>query len=150
MRLYTLDTGGELALTANVAKTLLALDAAADVLLAAVELSVAFDATDPAVEACRVELCRWDGAGAGTATSATPTQERGPAASFPGTGARNYTAEPTVLTPIRRWRPNITDAFVWRFPLEGEPHGLAGEGLALRVTAPVGVNAEAYLTVRPG
>jgi hypothetical protein len=69
--------------------------------IAIVQFKIDFDGVTAAAEPVLVDLCRSTQATAGTSTAVTPRRKHGPsAATVFGTAAKNYTAEPTVLTLI--------------------------------------------------
>jgi hypothetical protein len=143
---YTVETTGDVALTAATAKTILSVINAANSLIRICEFSVSFDGTSGTAEPVTVELCSSTQAGAGTSTSQTPVQCRGPARAALATGARNYTAEPTVLTVLKRWLVHPQTGMVIQFPLGREPEQITtADALCLRCTAPATLNAQAYI-----
>ena len=150
---YAFTTVGSLALTAATAKTILNLITAANSLTRIVEFSVSFDgATATAVPAV-VELCYSTQAGTGTVgTAPTVNQIRGPTRTVQATAAQGYTAEPTVLTPWKRWLvPVFNGLLVMQFPLGREPEQIVtADALALRVTAPAVVNVSGYIEFEEG
>lgn len=146
MPTYTVETNGDIALSAATAKTILnAINAGR--ILKCVELSVSFDGVASTAEPVTVELCASTQAGAGTSTSHTPLQVSGATRTVSATAARNYTAEPTVLTALKRWlvHPQGGNLTI-QFPLGREPmRDSSGHGLAIRCTAPATVNVQGYL-----
>lgn len=149
---YTVDTAGDVALTAATAKTVLNVIAASGSVVRAVELGVSFDGVTAAAEPVTVELCKSTQATAGTSTAHTPVQSGGPTRTVQSTAARNYTAEPTVLTAVKRWLVHPQGLpFVLQFPLGREPEQVtSANGLCVRLTAPAAVNAQAYLEFEEG
>ncbi|GII87052.1 hypothetical protein Ssi03_50420 [Sphaerisporangium siamense] len=146
MATYAIDTNGDIALSAATAKTILNVIAASGGLVKITELSVSFDGTSSTAEPVTVELCASTQAGAGTSTSHTPLQVSGATRTVSATGARNYSAEPTVLTVRKRWLVHPQGGLlVVQFPLSREPQLAATGGWALRCTAPATVNVQAYL-----
>jgi hypothetical protein len=137
-------------LVANTAKSLVNIIPGANRQLYLVELSISFDGVTASAVPVLVELCYSTQAGAGTpGTTPTPTTVRGVGAVI-ATAAVDYTAEPTVLTPFKHWliTPN-GGSFTLQAPLGRETltdtSGGTNKGLVLRATAPVAVNARAYL-----
>lgn len=150
---YTVATVGDVALSAATAKTIINVINAANGLVRIVELSVSFDGVTASAEPVTVELCSSTQATAGTpGTSPTPTQLRGPTRTFQGTAALAYTAEPTVLTVLKRWLvPAFNGLLVLQFPLGREPEQVTtADGLCLRCTAPATVNCQGFLEVEEG
>jgi hypothetical protein len=141
--------GTDIALAAATAKTILSVIAGAGRVVVITELAIGFDSTVATREAVLVELCKWDGTSSGTGSAAvTPVQTRGPGVTRAHTAARNYTTEPTVLTPIREWliepKSGMADL---QLPLGREPISDVADGFALRCTAPDAVNARALFSV---
>ena len=82
-------------------------------------------------------------------TSTTPRQIFGRSLAAGFTSARNWTAEPTVLTQAFNefvLTPN-GGTFVYNFPLGTEPDSALSEGFVLRVTAPSATDCRAGLIV---
>lgn len=149
---YTVETAGSLALAAATAKTIVNWITATNALSRVVELSVSFDGVTSTAVPVTVELCSSTQATAGTSTAHTIAQTGGPTRTVQGTAARNYTAEPTVLTVLKRWlvRPDGGGLIV-QFPLGREPEQVvSARGLAVRCTAPAAVNVQGYLEVEEG
>lgn len=85
-----------------------------------------------------VELCKWDGAVPGTPTgAATITQESGQAMAAGFTAFYDYTAEPTALTPFRRFDMSpVGGTVIYDYPLGTEPVVGLGAGFIMRLTTP--------------
>lgn len=148
---YTVETTGDVALTATTAKTILSIINAANSLIRLCELSVSFDGVSGTAEPVTVELCSSTQAGAGTSTAQTPVQCRGPTRTVQASGARNYTAEPTTLTVLKRWLVHPQTGLLVQFPLGREPEQVTtADALCLRCTAPATVNAQAYMEFEEG
>lgn len=148
---YTVESNGDIALTAATAKTVLNAIAAANGLLRIAEMGVSFDGVSVTAEPVTVELCSSTQATAGTSTSHTIAQSRGPTRTVQGTAARNYTAEPTVLTVLKRWLVHPQTGLVVQSPLGREPEQtVTADGLCIRCTAPANVNCQAYMEFEEG
>lgn len=149
---YTVESNGDIALTAATARTIVSWIGAANAPFRVVELSVSFDGTSSTAEAVTVELCSSTQATAGTSTAHTIAQTGGPARTAQGTAARAYTVEPTVLTTLKRWLvPPNGGPFVLQFPLGREAEQIVtADALCLRLTAPANVNAQGYLEIEEG
>lgn len=147
--LYSIVTGADVALSAATAKTVLNAIAAASRIVELTEVGIGFDGTTTTNEAVLVELCKSTQATAGTSSAVTPVQIAGPAVTAAFTAAKNYTAEPTVLTAIQEWliEPK-SGQLIEQLPLGEQIVSGVGHGLCLRVTAPNTVNCRAYLKVR--
>lgn len=148
---YTVETTADVALSAATAKTILSVICAANAPVRICELAVSFDGVTGTAEPVTVELCSSTQATAGTSTSQTPVQCRGPTRTVQAGGARNYTAEPTVLTVLKRWLVHPQTGLVIQFPLGREPEQVTtADALCIRCTAPATVNAQAYLEFEEG
>ena len=151
---YTVETAGDVALSAATAKTILNVVPAANSPLRIVEIGVSFDGTSTTGTPVVVELCKSTQATAGTSTSQTPQQSRGPLRTVQASGARSYTAEPTVLTTIKRWRIHPQAGVIYLLPLgrEIEAFDVAAstKGLCLRVTSAQTQNAQGYIEFEEG
>ncbi len=147
---YTVETTADVALVAATPKTILGVVAASGVACRVVEASVGFDGVSASAEPVTVELCRGDGTGAGTSTSQTPRQTRGATRTVQCSGARNYTAEPTTLTVLKRWLIHPQTGQMHQLPLGREVEHTGAGGLFLRCNAPANVNAQAYMEFEEG
>ena len=148
---YVAETTGDIALTAATAKTILNVINAANGLIRITEMAVSFDGVSSTAEPVTVELCSSTQATAGTSTSHTIVQTRGPTRTVQATAARNYTAEPTALTVIKRWLVHPQTGLFVQFPLGREPEQVTtADGLCIRCTAPANVNVQAYLEFEEG
>lgn len=148
---YVAETTADVALTAATAKTILSVINASNGLIRIVEMSVSFDGTSATAEPVTVELCSSTQATAGTNTSHTIVQSRGPTRTVQATAARNYTAEPTTLTVIKQWLVHPQTGITVQFPLGREPEQVVtADAICIRCTAPAGVNARAHLEFEEG
>jgi hypothetical protein len=149
---YTVETNGDIALTAATAKTIMSIINAANSLIRLIELSVSFDGTSATAEPVTVELCKSTEATAGTATAHTIVQAGGPTRTVQATAKRNYTAEPTVLTVLKRWLVRADGGLLLvQDPLGRETEEpVTADALCVRCTAPAGVNVQGYLGFEEG
>lgn len=148
---YSVETTADVALTAATAKTILSVINAANALIRITEFGVSFDGVSATAEPVTIELCSSTQAGAGTTTSQSPVQMYGPPRTVQATGARNYTAEPTVLTVIKRWLVHPQTGIEMQFPLGREPEQTTtADAICLRCTAPAAVNAQGYINFEEG
>jgi hypothetical protein len=144
---WVVQTEGEITpAAAGTAKTFLSAISGASIPLQVKEVGVGFIGTVATSKPALVELCQSTQATAGTSSAATPRDENASTtntATF--TAAKNYTVEPTALTPIREWliHPGGMQ-FVIQFPLGERPIAAVSKGLAIRVTFATGE------TVYPG
>lgn len=148
---YTVETTGDVALSAATAKTILSVINAANSPIRLCEFAVSFDGVSGTAEPVTVELCSSTQATGGASTAQTPVQIRGATRAVQASGARNYTTEPTVLTVLKRWLVHPQTGIMVQFPLGREPEQVTtADALCLRCTAPATVNAQAYLEFEEG
>lgn len=141
VRAYNLDTGLIVPQAAGTARTMLLATADGENKFLVTELRLAV--IDVVIGLPFLfELLRQDGTSAGTTTASPPTaqQTQGwPAVTSPLTVGWNFTAEPSVLSAIRRYRVGIGQEMVIQYPLGREPQPAAvSHGWAIRVTNPTG------------
>lgn len=139
------------ALAAGTAKTVVNVINASNALVRVVEFSVSLDGTD-ATKTCLVELCKSTQAAAGTATSVTIAQTYGPTRTVQATASKTYTTEPTVLTPLKRWRiSSAAGSLTVQFPLGREfEQTTSANGIALRLTSTGACNADGHIEFEEG
>jgi len=148
---YTVETNGDLALTAATARTIMSVINAANGLIRLCEFSVSFDGVSGTAEPVTVELCSSTQATAGTTTAHTIVQLRGPTRTVQATAARAYTVEPTTLTVLKRWLVHPQTGLVVQFPLGREPEQVVtADALCIRCTAPANVNCQGYIEFEEG
>lgn len=150
---WVAQTEGTVALAAaGTAKTILSVIAGTGKMVALTEVCCSFDGTTASEKPILVELCRSTQAGAGTSTSVTLRSVRGnPNGTSGSTAAKNFSVEPTTVTPVREWLvdPNKGMLLVQE-PLGREPVSLDGDALLLRMTIPsagAAVNTRAYMEI---
>ena len=149
---YIAETGGDVALSAATAKTVLNVVAASNALFRLIEFSVSFDGTSSTATPVLVELCYSTQAGNGTGSSSvTIAQTGGPTRTVQATSNKNYSTEPTTLTTWKRWRVHPQTGITMQFPLGREPEEtVTADALCLRLTAAASVNAQAYMEFEEG
>lgn len=147
---YTV-TSGTHALAAATAETTWNIIPTTTVGIQIVEFGISFAGVTASAVPAEVDLCTSTQATAGTAgSSPTPLQIRGRTLAPGVTAGVAYSAEPTVLVPIKTWyvSPN-GGMLVMQFPLGREmDQGFSSEAIkaiALRVTAPATVNCRSYV-----
>lgn len=140
---YGYASTADIALSAATAKTVMAVTGVANKLVRLISFEVSFDGTTAGNEGVVVELCKNTQAGAGTNTDRTPIQIRGQTRTADGDIKENYTAEPTVLTPIKVYIIHPQTGIGVRFDLGREPATIGATGFAIRCTAPNAVNCRA-------
>lgn len=138
-------------LTGAAAKTLAGVVSSANTPVDFAEIGVGGDGASGNV---LVEMVYGTNAGAGTSTPFTPLQFRGRAQTIAAAGSITYTAEPTVLTVIKRWRfPWPGGPFVLQSPLGRELNSItaastAGKFAGVRCTSSVTVtNSDGYAEI---
>ena len=149
---YVVTVAADAALSAATAKTIVSIIAAANAPIRVTEIGVSFDGISATAEPVTVELMSSTQAGAGTpGSSPTPTQVGGPTRTVQAGGAEDYSAEPTVLTAVRKWLVHPQTGIVIQFPLGREPEQvITADALLLRCTAPATVNATGYIEFEEG
>jgi hypothetical protein len=131
---YVTSTEGAVALSAATAKSILGVTAPAQFGVDLKKLRVGFDGVTASAVPVLIELCY--------ATFAT----NGPGITAGFTAAKNWTTEPTVLTPFEEWL--LTPAggtILYDYPLGDTPDTAASNGFVLRCNAPASVNVRATL-----
>ena len=143
---YTASTEGAVALAAATAKTILAVIAPAQFGIDLRSLELSFDGVTASNTPVLVEICSSTQATAGTNTAATVDQVYGRAITAGFTAAKNYTAEPTVLTAVDEFTLSPNGGLIIRdWPLgEGFDQDVS-KAFALRLTAAQVVNARATM-----
>lgn len=143
----TTATTVDIALTAATAKTVLSVIGVANQIIRITEFGLSFDGTSATNEPVTVELCQMTEATSGTNTDQTPVQIYGETRTVQADSKKNYTAEPTVLTPVKVWLVHPQTGIEMQFPLGREPMYTEGTtfGMCLRVTSPATVNCRGYI-----
>lgn len=149
---FRVSSGAAFAVTSG-AKTLLNLIAGTTNPPTLTAFSLSFDGVTATAVPVLVELCSSTQAGAGTpGTIGTVKQVREMPAWTPvSTVAGQYSAEPTVLTPVSHWYvPAFMGMADWQLPLGREIKAVVTaaadfKAIAFRVSAPAAVNARGYL-----
>lgn len=148
---YTCITEGAVALSAATAKSILGAKAHANSGLQVKSFLVAFDGVTASAVPVLVELCYCTFATNSPGTNSTGIAEsqtygRVLAAGF--TGGKNWTAEPTTVTPIKELLLSPNGGVIsYQYPLGQEPDCALAEGFVIRCTAPATVNVRATLDV---
>lgn len=150
--IYSVVTGGAVALTAATAKTILGVKAHANSGLQLIGLKIGFDGVTATDKAVLVELCycTWATNSPGTnSTSVTPAQKSGRVLTAGFTAGKTWTTEPTTLTVLDEWLLTPIGGLVLQdIPLGNEYDTALAEGLAIRLTAPTSaVNVRATMDV---
>lgn len=129
----------EIALTANTAKTVLQIKAAANHRVKLLSWGVSFDGTVASNQPVVVELLRQTTAG--TATTLTPVKlDESLGETLQTTASHTATAEPTAGNVLSRVDVHPQGGYEFIFPI-GQEIILAGNGrLGIRCTAPEAVN----------
>src|SRR3954454_11026094 len=134
------------------AKTVLNVIAGANQPVSIFGWGVSFDGVTGSAVPATVELCQSTPATAGTGAASPPAivQVGGKTITAQATSAHNFTAEPTVLTPIEQFYVSqYNGLFVNQYPLGLEPDtDLSGgtvKALAIRVNVTAAVNVLVYV-----
>ena len=144
MHEYTVPRAA-IALTAAVAKTIVAITTPATRRARLKEFSIGFKSTVSTDEAALVELIRFDTDGTGTAITPEPVVADYPAALC---GAKHtYTVEPTGNVTVKKvWRVPVQGGeLVYQIPVGDEVEVPISKGLGLRVTCAQAQSADVYL-----
>lgn len=149
--LYSAITGGEVALSAATAKSILGVKAHANSGLLLKKVKISFDGTSATAESVLVEVCycTFGANSPGTnSTSVTPAQKNGRVLTAGFTAGKNWTAEPTTITVLDELAiPAFMGTFWHDVPLGDEYDTALAEGFVIRCTAPATVNARATMDV---
>lgn len=144
---YTGITGGEVALSAATAKTVMAITSPSQHGLVLTAAWIGFDGITAADEPVLVELVSFT-QGTGTSTAVTLQQIRGRAvaAATNFEGRKNFSAEPTGLAVLTEWSITpFAGAAIIPLPLGREYTTGVSSALGLRMTAPQAVNVRVTL-----
>lgn len=149
--IYSIVTGGAVALSAATAKSILGVKAHANSGIQVSALRIGFDGVTASAVPVLVELCycTFGANSPGTnSTSVTPAQKSGRVLTAGFTAGKNWTTEPTTITVLDEWllTPNGGLALV-DIPLGNEYDSALAEGFVLRCTAPATVNVRATMDV---
>lgn len=150
---WVASTEGEVALTANTARTVLNVIAPANKIVTVVAWKVDFDGTTAGAEPVLVELMRSTQTTTGTSTAVTPRRKRGQATTVGATAAKSYTPsnEPGALTLIEDYALDpYKGLFAIEYPLGREAESGIAEGMLLRLNAPATVNVRAFIEFEEG
>lgn len=141
---YKASTEGYVALSAAATKTVLGVVAPAQFGVDLKKIRIGFNGTSATAEPVRVELCYATFAtnAPGTnSTSVTVTQGYGRSITAGFTAAKNWTAEPTVLTVLDEWPLTPAGGLViYDFPLGDTPDSAVSQGFAIRCITVTGVS----------
>jgi hypothetical protein len=146
---YVTSTEGAVALSAATAKSILGVTAPAQFGVDLKKLRIGFDGVTASAVPVLIELCYATFATNGPGTNSTSTtvdQAYGRTITAGFTAAKNWTTEPTVLTPFEEWL--LTPAggtILYDYPLGDTPDTAASNGFVLRCNAPASVNVRATL-----
>lgn len=143
---FSIPTGGEIALTAATAKTILQARAPANQALAIRGFSVAFDGTSGSGEPVLIELLRQTTNG-GMASAANVKDDPGRQETIQTVGVKNATTEPTAGDILRYWNVHPQTGYERTFDYDDEIIIPGGTKLGLRCTAPANVNVAGHMIV---
>jgi len=135
----------EVALVAATQKTVLQLIASANVIVAIQGIDLSFDGTSNTAEPVEVILVRTTTAGAGTTRN--PLKTKDTSATLQLTGTEDHSSEGTNGDILKTFHVHPQAGVVYPFPLPDGELEIPGAGrLALKVTAPAGVNCHATIS----
>jgi hypothetical protein len=148
---YATNTEGAVALAAATAKSVLGIVAPAQFGCDLQKLRVSFDGVTATAVPVLIELCYATFATQppGTASTSTTVDQVYGRTITPGfTAAKNWTTEPTVLTPFDEWLLTPMGGLdKTDIPLGTTPDTAVSNGFVIRCTAPAIVNVRATLWV---
>lgn len=149
---YTVESNGDIALVAATAKTVLSYISASNSPFNVIEICASFDGVTGTAVPVTVELCYSTEGAAGTATSHTLAQTGGVTRTAQGSAKRNFSAEPTTLTVLKRWKVRADGGLlVLQFPLGREVQQVVtADAIVMRCTAAANVNFQGYMEVEEG
>ena len=146
---YATSTEGVVALSAGVAKSIIGVKANAAFGVDWLGFRIGFDGvTASAVPVlCELCYCTWATNGPGTnSTSSTIDTIYGRAVASGMTAAKNWTAEPTVVTPFDEFLLTPNGGLIIKdFPRDRIPDSAFAEGFLIRGNAPANVNVRATM-----
>lgn len=143
---FSVETEGAIALAAATAKTILSVTAPASHGVDLTAWSISLDGITASALPVLVEICQFTAATAGTSTAATVDIRYGRSITWSGSAAKNYTVEPTVVTPWATiWLDPYKTHYGRDYALAQTPDSPASQGFLIRCTAPAAVNARAIM-----
>jgi hypothetical protein len=150
---YNCGTEGEVSLSAATTKTILGVKAHANSgldLLCVRIIGLASGSTAPGFEPILVEVmyATWASNSPGTnSTSTTPRQAYGRVLTAGFTSGKNWTAEPTTLTPIDEFGVHPQTGWIEWKPFGGTPDCALAEGFVIRCNSDNAVSVRASVLV---
>lgn len=147
---YNVITSANVLLAATTLKTVVGVNATANFGMVLKKYRIGFDGVTASAVPVYVEICNSTfatnvpGSGVTTAETVFQTYGKGITAGF--VGARNWTSEPTVNTPMDAFllTPN-GGTVIYDYPLGDCPDLGVSTGFLIRCTAPAAVNCRAAL-----
>jgi hypothetical protein len=136
---FALTTTVAVALTAATEKTVVQLVAATNSLVAVTGADVTFDSTSNSAVPVVVKLIKTSTAGTGTGRN--PLKTKDTSTTLTSTGTENHTVEGANANIMRIFHVHPQAGVIYSIPMRDEIELASTERLALKVTAPAGVNA---------
>lgn len=136
---FALTTTAAFALTAATEKSILQLVAATNSLVAVTGADVTFDSTSNSAVPVIVKLIKTSTAGTGTGRN--PLKTKDTSTTLTSTGTENHSAEGANANIMRIFHVHPQAGVIYSIPMRDEIELASGERLALKITAPAGVNA---------
>lgn len=136
---FAQTTTAAFALTAATEKTILQINNASNILLAITGADVTFDSTSNSAVPVVVKLIKVSTAGTGTARN--PLKVKDTSTTLQATGTENHSAEGTNGNIMRIFHVHPQAGVIYSIPMRDEIELASGERIALKITAPAGVNA---------
>lgn len=136
---FSLTTSAAVALTAATEKTLVQLNSGAAMITAITGLDITFDGTSNSAVPVIVKIIVVSTAGTGSARNPIKTKDTSTA--LLGTGTENHSVEGTNGNILKIFHVHPQAGVVYPIPMRDEIEMAASTRLAVKVTAPAGVNA---------
>ena len=136
---FSLTTTAAVALTAATEKTLVQLNSGASMITAITGLDITFDGTSNSAVPVVVKIITVSTAGTGSARNPIKTKDTSTA--LLGTGTENHSAEGTNGNILKIFHVHPQAGVVYPIPMRDEIEMAASTRIAVKVTAPAGVNA---------
>lgn len=136
---FAQTTTAAFALSAATEKTILQINNASNILLAITGADVTFDSTSNSAVPVVVKLIKVSTAGTGTGRN--PLKVKDTSTTLQATGTENHSAEGTNGNIMRIFHVHPQAGVIYSIPMRDEIELASGERIALKITAPAGVNA---------
>jgi len=140
---FAQTTSAAVALVAATEKTVLQINNATNILLAITGADITFDGTSNSAVPVVVKLIKVSTAGTGSARN--PLKVKDTSTTLQATGTENHSAEGTNANIMRIFHVHPQAGVTYPIPMRDEIELASAERIALKCTAPAGVNCLATL-----